>query len=77
MLLHHLSDLDYSHLDSVFVTSLERVGERQVLFVPLVADSGRRRYDPIDAFYLPVSGFAGVERPGPRIAGYRLGVDRL
>ena len=77
VVLHHLSELDYSRLDSAFVTALERVGERQVLFDPLVADSGRRRYDPIDAFYLPVSGFAGVERPGPRIAVYRLGVDRL
>ena len=77
VVLHHLSELEYSRLDSVFVTELERVGEQQILFDPLVADSGGRRYDPIDAFYLPVSGFASVERPGPRIAIYRLGTDRL
>ena len=27
-------------------------------------------YDPIDAFYLPIWGFAGVERPGPSIVIY-------
>jgi hypothetical protein len=25
-------------------------------------------YDPIDSFYLPISGFAGIQRPGPSIA---------
>jgi hypothetical protein len=28
-------------------------------------------YDPLDAFYLPLRGFRGVERPGPNIAVYR------
>jgi hypothetical protein len=27
-------------------------------------------YDPIDAFYLPLRGFAGVERPGPNVTIY-------
>jgi hypothetical protein len=29
-------------------------------------------YDPADAFYVPMAGFAGVERPGPRIRIWRL-----
>ena len=28
-------------------------------------------YDPLDAFYLPLRGFAGVARPGPNITVYR------
>jgi hypothetical protein len=32
-----------------------------------VAAAGAR-YDPLDAFYLPIWGFAGLERPGPSIA---------
>lgn len=34
--------------------------------------SPRPVYDPIDAFFVPMAGFAGVERPGPKIAIYRL-----
>jgi hypothetical protein len=30
------------------------------------------RYDPHDAFFVPVAGFAGVRAPGPRITVYRL-----
>jgi hypothetical protein len=34
--------------------------------------SPRPVYDPIDAFFVPLAGFAGVERPGPKITVYRL-----
>ena len=72
---HQLPGLAYSRLDSSFVAELEQIAERQVFLDPLVDDQGKRLYDPLDAFYTPVSGFAGVERPGPRIAIYR--VDEL
>jgi hypothetical protein len=36
------------------------------------ADSGERRvYDQQDAFYLPLAGFGGIDRPGPSFELYR------
>ena len=29
-------------------------------------------YDPHDAFFVPVAGFEGVRRPGPRLTLYRV-----
>ena len=77
VVVHQLPDLAYSRLDSSFVAELEQVAERRALFDPLVDNGAERHYDPIDAFYAPVSGFAGVERPGPRIAIYRIDELRL
>lgn len=77
VVVHQLPDLAYSRLDSSFVAELEQVAERRALFDPLVDGGAERHYDPIDAFYAPVSGFAGVERPGPRIAIYRIDELRL
>lgn len=72
VVVHESPDLSYSRLDSSFIAALEQVAERQVLFDPLLDAQSRRLYDPIDAFYLPVSGLASIERPGPRIAIYRM-----
>ena len=35
------------------------------------ADEGRAVYDLADAFFLPVAGFRGIERPGPNVRIYR------
>ena len=72
VVVHESPDLAYSRPDSSFVVELEQVAERLALFDPLIDDRSEREYDPIDAFYVPVSGFASVERPGPRIAIYRI-----
>jgi len=68
----HEHPLAYSQLDSSFVIALESAAERLQLFDPLQNAQGEAVYDPIDAFYLPVAGFEGIERPGPRIAIYRV-----
>jgi hypothetical protein len=34
-------------------------------------DAGRSVYDLADAFFLPLAGFSGVERPGPNVLIYR------
>jgi hypothetical protein len=51
-------------------------GERYVLVHTITAARGGRRsaatYDLQDAFFLPVSGFHTVERPGPNVQIYRL-----
>jgi hypothetical protein len=36
------------------------------------APGARPAYDPHDAFFVPVAGFEGVRRPGPKITIYRL-----
>ena len=77
IVVHHSPDLAYSRLDSSFIADLEQVAERQMLFDPLLDAQGQRLYDPIDAFYLPVSGLASIARPGPRIAIYRMNELRL
>jgi hypothetical protein len=41
-------------------------------FDPL-SPSARPAYDPHDAFFVPVAGFEGVRRPGPRLTVYRVG----
>lgn len=72
VVVHEFPDLAYSQLDSSFIAGLERVADRLVLFDPLVDGQSQRLYDPIDAFYVPISGFASVKRPGPRIAIYHM-----
>ena len=50
------------------------VAERYTLVHTIPATSGRARsavYDLQDAFFMPVSGFSTVERPGPTVLIYR------
>ena len=77
VVVHESPDLEYSRVDSSFIAELEQVAQRVVLFDPLLNDRDQRLYDPIDAFYLPVSGFASIDRPGPKVAIYRLNELRL
>jgi hypothetical protein len=42
------------------------------VFDPIAGDAQDLVLEPLDAFYLPLAGLAQVERPGPRIAVYRL-----
>ena len=39
---------------------------------PVSADGVDRLYDQQDAFFLPLDGLAGIERPGPSFEIYRL-----
>lgn len=63
--------LGYSRPDSAFVAALVARAERVAHFVG-VKQGAVAVYDPIDAYYVPVAGFAGVLRPGPNISIYRL-----
>jgi hypothetical protein len=44
----------------------------QAVFDPFAPGTFRPVYDSIDAFFVPMAGFGGVERPGPKITIYRL-----
>ena len=50
---------------------LREVGTVVAVFDPY-GPGARPVYDPHDAFFVPVAGFAGVRVPGPRITIYRL-----
>jgi hypothetical protein len=43
---------------------------------PVAADGTDRLYDQQDAFFLPLDGLAGIERPGPSFEIYRLDVSQ-
>ena len=47
------------------------LGAPLIVFDPFAPDADPV-VEPLDAFYLPLARFAGVERPGPRIEIYRL-----
>jgi hypothetical protein len=64
--------LPYSQVDAEFARQLESQAVLVARFDPFVAGSPLPVYDPQDAYYAPLAGFAGVERPGPLIKIYRL-----
>ena len=55
--------LSFSNADAPFVDSLAKHPVH--IFDPFLS-AATPRYDQIDAYYLPVSGFAGVDRAGAR-----------
>ncbi|MAE69677.1 MAG: hypothetical protein CME06_04310 [Gemmatimonadetes bacterium] len=63
----------YSALHFKLRAELERGAEPVVVFEP--GPRGEERhgvFDPIDAYYAPIAGFGGYERPGPTIRVWRL-----
>jgi hypothetical protein len=54
--------------------AVRRHGALVATFDPLSLRA-RPVYDPHDAFFVPVAGFPGVERPGPRLTVYRIGAS--
>lgn len=69
----HEHPLPYSRVDAVFALQLESQAVLVAQFDPFAA--GERPapvYDPTDAYYAPLAGFAALERPGPLIKIYRL-----
>jgi hypothetical protein len=60
---------DFASVDDRLRNFLESQASREALFDPFRPGS-TPVYDPLDAFFVPLAG--DVERPGPRIAIYRL-----
>jgi hypothetical protein len=67
----HEHPLAYARLDSAFEKQLARDAVLVKSFDPFIKGAGPPVYDPVDAYYVPVAGFAGVERPGPLIRIYQ------
>ncbi len=68
----HRHPLGFSNIDSTFAVELERRGQQ--VFAAKVKNlwSSAVRFDPFDAFYLPIAAADAVERPGPDIEIWRI-----
>jgi hypothetical protein len=64
------SPLEYAELDPRMARLAAR-GYRLAYEVRGVGTARRNVFDPQDAFFLPVFGFSGIERPGPDVLIYR------
>ncbi len=62
---------DFATVEDRMRRFLEAHASREALFDPFSPGS-LPIYDPLDAFFVPLAGFDGVDRHGPRIAIYRL-----
>ena len=63
--------IHYSRIPAT-VERLVRDRYELVRAFPVTADGTDRLYDQQDAFFLPLDGLAGIERPGPSFEIYRL-----
>jgi hypothetical protein len=63
--------MHYSYI-SPAIERLVRERYDLVRAFPVIADRADRLYDQQDAFFLPLDGLAGIERPGPNFEIYRL-----
>lgn len=70
----HRHALSYSEVDTAFARILAAEGELLARFAP-GGDYASARYDPIDAYYLPLGAFGGLEQTGPEIEIWRVGPD--
>ena len=68
----HRHPLGYSRIDSTFAAALAARAERVAHFSPGVLRPTHGSYDIFDAFYLPLGGYDGLERPGPDVEIWRL-----
>ena len=51
----------HDHIEELLMTEYELVQA----FPAMAPSSGKRWFDRMDAFYLPLRGFHGIARPGP------------
>ncbi len=64
---------DFGRMDDRMREILKTQATPIVVFDPFTPGSASRPvYDLSDAFFVPMAGFDGVERPGPKITIYRL-----
>lgn len=71
----HEHRLSYSTVDPAFRSALSRLASRVAGFGDPLKGGVGQAYDPIDAYFVPVAGFADVHRPGPHVEIWRTGQD--
>lgn len=64
--------LSNSNRDAALRRELEEEWQLVQSFDPFVSGTASLVYDPIDSYYVPLSGFSGVKRPGPALRIYHL-----
>lgn len=68
----HRHPLSYSTIDSAFYAALKERGTLLASFVPAGLADANPVYDPIDAYYLPIGDFGGLEQAGPEVEIWRV-----
>ena len=68
----HRHPLEYSRIDSTFALELGEIAELQTRFVPPGLEQETPQYDPLDAFYVPLSEFGVLAQPGPEVEIWRV-----
>lgn len=71
----HRHALSYSQIDTAFARNLAAHGELIARFSP-GSDMMSARYDPIDAYYLPIGSFGALQQTGPELEIWRVGPDK-
>jgi hypothetical protein len=64
--------LAYSRTDSSITKALKLAASRVALFDPFVDGGASPRFDPLDAYYVPIDGFSAARQPGPRLEIWRI-----
>ena len=59
-------------VDDRFAAALAQVGKRVIRFTPQGLTRSEARYDPIDAYYLPIGIFGPLQQTGPEIEIWRI-----
>lgn len=68
----HRHPLAYSNVDSIFATALGQQATLAAHFVPEGLATSTPVYDPIDAYYVPLSAFGALRQAGPEIEIWRI-----
>lgn len=68
----HRHPLSYSHIDTAFSRELAQRGSLVARFSPAGLWESAPRYDPNDAYYLPIGDFGGLRQPGPDVEIWHL-----
>lgn len=64
--------LAYSRIDASITEALKLAASRVALFDPFVHGAAVPRFDPLDAYYVPIDGFSAVRQPGPKLEIWHL-----
>ncbi len=68
----HRHPLQYSRTDSAFAAQLGAIAELAQRFAPAGLQGDGAGFDPLDAFFVPLSGFGTLEQAGPAIEIWRI-----
>ncbi len=68
----HRHPLGSSHIDTAFARELPDHAQLVATFAPRELEKNAASYDPLDAYYVPLAHFNGLDRPGPAVEIWRV-----